>query len=331
MRVVALEEHWVAPELMREIPAVLLRERGWPSLERLPPQMAQGEALIEAGPRRLADMTKAGITLQLLSAGGPGADLLDEVEGRRFAAAFNDRLRQTIADKPDRFAGFAHLPMSAPDAAADELERAVIDLGLKGAMINGTTRGLFLDDIRFDPLLARAERLGVPLYLHPSLPPEAVRHAYYGGLPEEAGLLLSGPGFGWHAETAVHLLRMILSGALDRHPGLQLIIGHMGEGLPTMMGRIDDVFAGFSSRNLGRTVTQTIADQLWITTSGFFTLPPFLAALMAFGADRMLFSVDYPFSENSRAVDFLKQLPVSEADREKIAHGNADRLLRLTD
>ncbi len=130
--------------------------------------MAQAEALIEAGPRRLADMAKAGITLQLLSAGGPGADLLDEVEG----SPLRRRIQRPPAtdhkrSKPDRFAGFAHLPMSAPDAAADELERAVTDLGLKGAMVNGTTRGLFLDDLRFDPLLARAERLGVPLYIHP--------------------------------------------------------------------------------------------------------------------------------------------------------------------
>ena len=220
--------------------------------------------------------------------------------------------------------------MSDPEAAADELERAVAELGFKGAMVNGTAAGLFLDDPQFEPILARAERLGAPLYLHPGLPPEPVRRAYYHGLPGEAGLLLSGPGFGWHAETAVHVLRLVLAGALARHPRLRLIVGHMGEGLPTMMGRIDDTFDGFAAQHLGRSVSQTLLEQLWITTSGFFTLPPFLATLLAFGAERILFSVDYPFSANATATSFLETLPVSPGDKAKIAHANADALLGLS-
>lgn len=328
MRVVALEEHVTIPELMTRLAPAALAARGWPRPDRMPARMAAA-GLAEAGPDRLADMDQAGISVQVLSAGGPGADLLDPVEGLRFARDFNDRLKDLVDRHSARFSGFAHLPMSAPEAAADELERAVADLGLKGAMINGTVNGLFLDDVRFEPILARAERLGVPLYLHPSLPPEAVRRAYYDGLPDEAGLLLSGPGFGWHAETAIHVLRLVLAGALDRHPGLKLIVGHMGEGLPEMMGRIDETFAEYGARELGRSVSETLLDQLWITTSGFFTLPPFLAALLSFGADRILFSVDYPFSSNRTAADFLHRLPVSPDDRRKIAHANADALLGL--
>ncbi len=329
MRIVALEEHFIAPGMMARISPATLVARGWPHPDQQPDRMAHTKALEEAGSERLADMDRSGISLQVLSAGGPGADLMEPEDGLRFARNFNDELRQIANDHPSRFTGFAHLPMSAPQAAADELERAVIDLGLKGALINGTTGGLFLDSNRFEPILARAEALDVPLYLHPSPPPAAIRNAYYAELPGEAPALLSGPGFGWHAETAVHVLRLVLSGALARHPKLKLIVGHMGEGLPAMMGRADEVFTTYAAKHLDRSVAQTLLDQLWLTTSGFFTVPPFMAALLAFGADRILFSVDYPFSSNQAAADFLKHLPVSPGDKIKIAHANADALLRL--
>ena len=135
--------------------------------------------------------------------------------------------------------------------------------------------------------------------------------------------------WGWHAETAIHTLRLVLSGALDRHPGLKIVIGHMGEALPFMLDRIDETTAAQAKSLLKRSVKQTIVDQVWITTSGFFTLAPFMAALVTFGADRIMFSVDYPFASNARARAFLDALPVSPADRQKIAHGNADKLLRL--
>ena len=329
MRIIALEEHYAAPDLMARIGAAAMVARGWPGANGRPPRMAQTPELREAGAARIADMDAAGISLQVLSAGGPGADLMDPAGGMCLAREFNDRLRRIADDHPGRFAGFAHLPMSAPEAAADELERAVTILGLKGALVNGTTNGLFLDDPRFEPILARAEALDVPLYLHPNLPPEPVRRAYYGDLPGYAGFLLSCPGFGWHAETAIHVLRLVLSGALDRHPRLKLIIGHMGEGLPMMLGRFDEVFDEFAAERLRRTVAETILEQVWITTSGFFSLPPFMAALLSFGADRILFSVDYPHSPNQAAVDFLERLPVSPADKAKISHANADALLKL--
>jgi predicted TIM-barrel fold metal-dependent hydrolase len=136
--------------------------------------------------------------------------------------------------------------------------------------------------------------------------------------------------WGWHVETAVHTLRLVLSGALDRHPKLKIVIGHMGEALPFMLDRIDETTSATAKTHLQRSVRQTILDQVWITTSGFFTLVPFMAALMTFGVDRILFSVDYPFASNARARAFLDALPVSPADRAKIAHGNADALLRLS-
>jgi len=238
-------------------------------------------------------------------------------------------MAQLISAEPGRFAAFAHLPMRSPSAAADELERAVVECGLKGALISGTIDGKFLDAAEFAPVLARAERLDVPLYIHPGVPPEGVRAAYYDGFPDEASFLLAIAGWGWHAETAVHILRLALSGALDRHPRLKLLIGHMGEGLPTMMERVERVFGGYSNTHLERNAARAIIEQVWVSTSGFSSLPAFLAAFMTFGADRLLFSVDYPFGNNVAAVAFLKNLPVSPEDREKIAHKNADALLRL--
>jgi predicted TIM-barrel fold metal-dependent hydrolase len=135
--------------------------------------------------------------------------------------------------------------------------------------------------------------------------------------------------WGWHADTAIHVLRLALSGALDRHPGLKIVVGHLGEALPFMLDRIDETTSAEAKARLQRSVRKTIVDQVWITTSGFFTMIPFMAALMAFGVDRIMFSVDYPFASNARARAFLDSLPVSPADREKIANGNADELLRL--
>ena len=328
MRIVALEEHFNAPDLIARIDKAAIRARGWPGPGD-PQNDRHQDELAEVGDARVQDMDDAGVTVQVLSAAGPGADLKDAETGPKLARDYNDRLKQIVSRHPDRFAGFAHSPMTAPDAAADELERAVKELGFRGGLINGLTENRFLDDARFEPLLARAEGLDVPLYLHPNIPPEAVRRAYYDGLPGATSYILAAPGWGWHAETAVHVLRLVLSGTFDRHPKLKLIIGHMGEGLPAMLARCDNVFGDETAKYLKRSVSQTILDQVWITTSGFFTLPPFMAALMTFGADRILFSVDYPFSPNAAGTKFMNALPVSPADREKIAHGNADALLKL--
>jgi uncharacterized protein len=169
----------------------------------------------------------------------------------------------------------------------------------------------------------------VPIYLHPGIPAQAVREAYYDNLPGNFSFTLALSAWGWHADTAIHVLRLVLSGALDRHPGLRLVIGHMGEALPFMLDRIDETTTLAAKTHLRRPVRETIVDQVWITTSGFFTMVPFMAALMSFGVDRIMFSVDYPFASNARARAFLDALPISPADRAKIAHGNADRLLRL--
>jgi predicted TIM-barrel fold metal-dependent hydrolase len=249
-------------------------------------------------------------------------------DGFAIAREMNDHLAAAIAYHPSRFAGFAVLPMQNPDACVSELVRAVKDLRLVGALINGTTEGRFLDHPSYDGLLATAVELDVPLYLHPHLPPEAVRQAYYSDLPRLAGLMLQSTGWGWHSETAIHVLRMVLAGTLDRHPRLRLIIGHMGEMLPMMLARIDEI-AVHDIEHLKRPISRIILDQVWITTSGVFSQPPFLAALSTFGIDRMMFSVDYPYSPNPKGRDFLDSISLAPADMAKFAHGNADALLKL--
>ena len=328
MRVVTLEEHFTVPSLVRRISPEAIARRGFVRRNYAPGRVPPVELLPEIGEKRLASMDETGITVQVLSTTGPGADLLDGADGVAFAREINDALAEAIARHPDRFAGFAHLPMRSPEAAAKEMQRAVRDLGFHGAMVNGMTEDRFLDDARFEPILAAAETLDVPIYIHPGLAPEPVRKLYFSGLPSDAHVILEGAGWGWHSETAIHVLRLVLSGALDRHPKLKLIIGHMGEGLPVMLARADQVFVPYAD-HLARPISKTILDQVWITTSGIFSEPPFLAALLTFGIDRILFSVDYPYAPNARGRDFLEALSLSPADLAKLAHGNADRLLGL--
>jgi uncharacterized protein len=264
----------------------------------------------------------------VLSNTGPGPDLVPGTEGIAVAREMNDHLAAAVAGRPDRFAGFAVLPMQSPDACADELRRAVRDLRFVGALVNGTTDGRFLDHPSYDGLLAAAVELDVPIYIHPHLAPEPVRQAYYADLPTGASRVIEQAGWGWHSETAIHVLRLVVAGVLDRHPRLKLIIGHMGEMLPMMLDRIDSVFAA-DVGHLQRPISRAILDQVWITTSGMFSEPPLLAALLTFGIDRIMFSVDYPYSSHAKGRTFLDRIALSPADMAKFAHGNADALLKL--
>ncbi len=324
MRIVALEEHFTIPALVRRINPDAIARHGFPP--------GFGDPLVkqssDIGEGRIADMDASGITVQVLSASGPGAYLLDGAEGIAFARDINDVLGKAVAARPQRLAGFAHLPMRSIQAAADELERTVREFGFCGALINGLTDGHFLDDPRYEPILARAEALDVPVYLHPNLPPQSVREAYYGGLPGQSGFRLAAAAWGWHSETAIHVLRLVVAGTLDRHPKLKLIVGHMGEGLAAMLVRSTKALSD-EVKHLSRSVQQTILDQVWVTTSGLFTQPPLDVLLAVFGSDRVMFSIDYPYSSNRTGRDFLDKVKMPTADFEKFAHGNADRLLKL--
>jgi predicted TIM-barrel fold metal-dependent hydrolase len=331
MRVVALEEHFTLPSFLHRVAGS--RQTSVRDDETMPAVVRKiTEKMIDLGAGRLADMDRSGISMQVLSKAGnhvgPSADMLDGDEAVAFARDFNDEAAREIARHPDRFAAFAHLPMSVPEGAADELERTVKDLGFRGALISGTIRGAFLDDPRFAPLLRRAEQLEVPLYIHPGMPPAEVRKAYYDGFTPKISFGLATFAWGWHYETALHVMRLAVSGTLDDYPGLNLIIGHMGEGLPMMLARCENTF-GSDLSHLRRPLAQTIVDHVYITTAGFFTLPPFTAAVTTFGIDRIMFSVDYPYASNEEGRSLLDKLPLSPMDLAKVAHGNADRLLKL--
>ena len=328
MRTVALEEHFAVPSIASRIDKAVLARRGY--RPRTLPKDAPSplELLAEVGERRLKSMNDAGISVQVLSNSGPGPDLVAGPDGVAMARETNDQLAKIVADRPDRFAGFAALPLQSPDAAAKELSRAVKELGFVGAMVHGTTEGRFLDHASFDQILAAAEELDVPIYIHPHIPPEAVRQAYFSDLPTGAGRVLETAGWGWHSETAIHVLRMVVAGTLDRHRRLKLIIGHMGEMLPMMLDRADYVFS-LDVDHLERPISRTVYDQVWITTSGIFHEPPFLAALLTFGIDRIMFSVDYPYAQDALGRKFLERISLSPADMEKLTHGTADALLKL--
>jgi predicted TIM-barrel fold metal-dependent hydrolase len=329
MRIVALEEHYTVPGIVAGIDPAAVARRGFPGPDAVWSQTIKRNELADLGEARLKDMDASGITVQVLSVAGPGADVVPGQAGTDMARAYNDALAEACSRHPARYRGFAHLPMLSPDTAAVELERCIKQLGFNGFLVNGATDGRFLDAPEFEPILAAAEALDTPLYIHPGIPTPAIRSEYYDGLPGAFSFTMALSAWGWHAETAVHTLRLVLSGALDRHPGLKVVIGHFGEALPFMLDRIDETTAADAKAHLKRSVKQTILEQVWITTSGFFHMAPFMASLMTFGVDRILFSVDYPFASNARARAFLDSLPVSPADRAKIAHGNADALLKL--
>jgi len=328
MRIVALEEHFSVPQLSKRIAQDVAHRRGFRPRKVAPGAPNPMELLPEIGEGRLKSMDASGVTVQVLSVAGPGPDLLPGADGIALARETNDYLAKAIASHPTRFAGFANLPLAAPEATAAELKRAVKELGFLGALVNGMTEGRFLDHPAYDDLLAAAVELDVPIYIHPHIPVESIRQTYFSGLPEGAARVLETAGWGWHSETAVHLLRMVVAGTFDKHPKLKIIIGHMGEMLPMMMARIDAVFKA-DIDHLKRPITQTILDQVWITTSGIFDQPPFIAALQTFGIDRIMFSIDYPFAPNAAGKKFLDQVALSPADKEKLAHGTADKLLKL--
>lgn len=325
MRTVAIEEHFLSTGFKE----ALLHKSSRQGINPTPTMISRiQEKLSDIGAARLKDMDANGIDLQVISHTAMGELSISKDQEIELVQEANNQLATAITTYPERFAGFATLPMRSPAAAAEELERALQMPGFKAAIINGTTQGHFLDDPRFLPILERATALDVPIYIHPGEPPAAVREAYYGGFDPAIAFSLATAGWGWHSEVGIHVLRLILAGIFDRFPNLQIIIGHMGEMLPFMLGRIDNVITPLA-RHLKRPVPEYFLHNFTITTSGFFTDPPLLLALQTVGADRIIFAVDYPYSSNEQGRAFLDHAAISPADKEKISHLNAERILKL--
>ena len=321
MKTITLEEHFVTQDFLKATGAYA--NAATPEIAAMQPK------LLDLGAGRIAAMDESGVDLQVLSLAAMQFDTLDADTAVPLALDINDELAAAIEAHPGRLAGWALLAMKSPGKAAAELERCVQKLGFVGALLDGTTDGLFLDDPRFLPVWESAASLGVPIYLHPAPPPEKVREVYFAGLPEPVAQLLSIAGWGWHAETGLHTLRLVCSGLFDWLPDLQVIIGHMGEGLPYALARSSGMLSGPSQ--LRQTVADYFKTNLHVTTSGYFTLPPFQCAREVIGLDRLMYSVDYPFSPNTRGKAFLESASavLSEAEMEALTHGNAERVLKL--
>jgi predicted TIM-barrel fold metal-dependent hydrolase len=324
MRTITLEEHFVSPGFLAgpgKDFAAQLRSRG-------PRGIRMDEQLQDIGDKRIAEMDAAGIDMQVLSLNSPGVEQAEAAEQLSIAVESNDFLAEAVKKRPSRFAAFAILPTAVPDKAAEELERRVRQQGFKGALINGHTRGRYLDDKFFWPILERAEALNVPIYLHPTVPPKAVVEASFAGFSPSVTAMLTGGAWGWHIETATHLIRMILGGVFDRYPKLQVAVGHLGEGIPFMLPRLNRNLPK-EVTNLHRPIAAYLRENVHYTFGGFNFPATFLNLLLEVGVDRIMFSVDYPYGSMAEARAFLQHLPVSEADRERIAHGNAEKLLGL--
>jgi len=324
MKTIALEEHFISPGFLagpgKDFMAQI-RSRGTRGAEIF----AQ---LQQVGNERIAAMDAAGIDVQVLSLNSPGVEQASPADQIALAAEANDFVADAIARHPDRFSAFAVLPSATPDKAAAELERRVGKQKFAGTLINGHTRGRYLDDSFFWPILECAVSLKVPIYLHPTVPPKAVVDASYGGFAAPVTALFATGGWGWHIETAIHLLRMILGGVFDRYPTLQVVIGHLGEGIPFMLPRLDRNLPK-QATGLERSLAEYLRNNVHYTFGGFNFPATFQNLIQEVGVDRIMFSVDYPFGSMTEARTFLQSLPISEDDRVRIAHGNAEKLFRL--
>jgi predicted TIM-barrel fold metal-dependent hydrolase len=341
MRTITLEEHFLTPEALKATDP--LRDAGLAITYHDEKLKAK---LLDIGAGRIADMDASGIDCQVLSLVVCGVELLDSAQATAIAHDTNEQIAASMRAYPTRFGGFATLALQDPEKAAAEFEYCVRKLGLSGALINGMTNDAFLDHPRFTPVLEVAQAMDVPIYIHPAPIPKSVRETYYSGLPGHTGDVLSAGGWGWHSEVAVQCIRLVVAGVFDKFPKLKIIIGHMGENIPFALARIDSIMSrrdvGWSfSRTfdaapvapLQRRVAEYFRENIYITTSGFFTFPPLLQTLQAVGSEHVLFSIDYPFVPNVPGRDFLNALStkgfMNDEDVAKLSYKNAERLLRV--
>jgi 2,3-dihydroxybenzoate decarboxylase len=317
IRKIALEEHFSAP--------------GFGEYSKAFTQHIDAAALADLRARltdfndiRLAEMDRDGIDYAILSQSGPSVQAEPDAQlAIRRARENNDFLAAQIAPHPERFGGFATLPMHAPHEAAKELTRTVRELGFKGALVNGHTQGVYYDDPAYDAFWEQMQDLDVPLYLHPT--DAWIMPAVFAGHPE-----LAGATWGWGVETGTHALRLLFGGVFDRFPRLKVILGHMGEGLPFLRWRLDSRFEVYPHGiTLARTPSEYFGSNLLITTSGVCSAPSLAGAIGEMGAQAVMFSVDYPYESSAIAADFIEQAPLTDEVRHLVCHGNAERIFRL--
>ena len=334
---IATEEAYAPPELLARYRKLL--EEGYDDpgflslwsyyLGNSPRATGLASRIQDVGEGRLRDMDSTGIERQILSLTAPGVQVFDADTATALAQTFNDQLSEVVCNHPARFSGLAAIAPQDPAAAAKELERGVNRLGLKGAIVNSHTRGEYLDDPKFWAIFEAAESLNVPVYIHPTTPPRSMITPFL-----ECGL--DGAIFGFAVETGLHLLRIIVSGAFDRFPKLQIVVGHLGEALPYWLFRIDFMHRAMVASNryasvqkLNKKPSDYMKENVYVTTSGMAWQPPILYAQSVLGVDRVLYAMDYPYQFVPEEVKVTDDLPISDADKKKLYQTNAERVFSL--
>jgi predicted TIM-barrel fold metal-dependent hydrolase len=312
-QVIALEEHYWDRELVATYQGGdIIRA---PALE---------QRLYDLGELRLKEMDEAGVDYQIISHGASSAQNLPADISLALTRRVNDRLHEAVKAHPKRFGAFAAVPTHDAKEGADELERCVTKLGFHGGMLHGLANGVFLDDQRFWPIFERAEKLDTPLYFHPAAPQQVVVDRYYKEYVQVAPAILSA-GWGFTVEAATMAIRLVLSGVFEKHPNVKCILGHLGEGIPFLMARMDEAL----SRGSKVRFRDTFSRHFSVTTSGFFSNPALLCTMQELGIDRIMFSIDYPFVNNKVGTDWVKTVPLCEEDKIKLLNGNARRILKI--
>lgn len=323
MKIIALEEGFITPSLLK------LGHDDNPGRKytmRTSAEIIGGDvdrALLDLGQGRIAAMDEAGIDVQVLSCNG--GQIPDAQTSIRMAREANDAAFQAVKKHPARFRAFAALPLADPKAAVEEFDRALTKLRFVGGFVAGSINGEFLDNKKYWPVLECAQAHNAPIYVHPFFPLSSMMQTYFKGREE-----LSGPEWGFMVDASCHFLRLLTAGVFDVFPKLTIILGHLGESIPYNLDRLNSRLRAYAKeKKLKKSPADYIRENLVVTTSGNFSAPSLLCAISTIGVDNVLFSADWPNESNKEAVDFLKHLPVSKPDLEKIAGKNAARVLHL--
>ncbi|WP_316195213.1 amidohydrolase family protein [Bradyrhizobium sp. SZCCHNRI3052] len=334
MKKIAVEEAFVTAEIAAEWKKVLARSDVEPGFAKMGESIladTPGNALlhgrlIDIGKGRIAHMDKVGIDVQVLSLTSPGVQVFAPDLAVRLAAEANDALAEAVRAAPTRLAGLGAVAPQDPVAAAREIER-IKALGLRGLIVNSHTFGEYLDASRYAPIFEAMEATGLPMYLHPREPGPGMVQPFL-----DYGLYFAGWGFA--AETGLHAMRLIMSGTFARYPKLKIILGHMGEGIPFWLQRIDNryllqVKIG-AVEQLPRLPSEYFLDNFVITTAGVTSMPALRLSIDVLGAERILFAADFPYEDDAEAVRFLEEAALTQRERELIAYQNAERLFALS-
>ncbi|MFC1910702.1 amidohydrolase family protein [Chloroflexota bacterium] len=285
------------------------------------------EKLLDLGENRIREMDEAGIDMQMISLSGPHIQLFEPEEGTYLSKIINDEISVVINKFPARFIGLAAIAPQSPEAAAFELERAVTKLGFKGLLLQSHARDEYLDAKKYWIIFETAEKLDVPIYLHPTIPSKSIRTAF-----ADYGWDFMTTPFGYAVEASLHAVRLIHSGLFDKYPRLKIILGHLGEGLPYWLNRLDYRWlktSAYKKTKISKKPSYYVKSNFYITTSGMSFLPAFMCAYLALSANNIAFASDYPYEICKEAVHFLKDSPICDGDKEKIAHVTAEKLFKL--